>query len=43
VKRYHTRSPAPSLVGLGALFASVDERNMRHLEQFLQRGRSGES
>ena len=43
VKRHHPRPLPRSRAGLGAQFDSVDERNMRNLEQFLGRGRSGGS
>lgn len=39
VKRHQLRSTVRGQVGLGTLFASIDERSQRHLAQFLQRGK----
>lgn len=38
VGRHHPRPAPHGQTGLGASFASMDERSRQHLEQFLRRG-----
>lgn len=41
VRRHHPKPVSGAHVALGAVFASVDERNLRNLERFLERGKNG--
>jgi c-di-GMP-binding flagellar brake protein YcgR len=43
VKRHQVKSVSRPHAAVGAQFASIDERNRKHLEQFLERGRNGGS
>ena len=39
VRRHHVRPVPKGLVGLGAVFASMDDRSRASLDQFLKRGK----
>ena len=39
IKRHHPKAPVRTQVGMGTAFGSMDDRNRKFLDEFLQRAR----